>query len=165
MDSRPHCWVNQRGWAMTDITGIVSGVADRAKSKVEQVAVQAHGLAQQILAAHQSVVAAERTGHSRSLELGIKAGELLLLVKDVVVRGGLPWGKWRSENLPVSQTILSAYMRAAQNKDRLLHPTGQLATRLGKLAADGQLSMRKAIAALADKKTRGAPKAKRTERR
>lgn len=60
---------------MTDVASIVSGVVDRAKAKITDTATQAIGFAQQILSAHQSVVSAERSGHSQSLTHAVKAGE------------------------------------------------------------------------------------------
>ena len=115
----------------------------------------------QIIEAHKRVVDAERSGHQRSLDAAIAAGQLLIDAKDAI-KGQFKWTEWRSEYLrEIPQTTASLYMRLAKNQDRLRRPN--LATDDGKrisnavanLAASGELSVRKAAALLVEKKPRG----------
>src|SRR5262249_11223683 len=70
-----------------------------------------------------------------------------------------------SENLAgVPQTTASLYMRLAKNKDRLAKPSAEISNGVARLAAEGQLSVRRAAALLVEKKARGAkPKPKTDE--
>ena len=106
---------------MTDNTaGVVAGFVESARAKATAVEAKAAVYISQIDDAHKQVVAAERSGHRRSLELGIAAGELLLAAKGKVA--GIGWTQWCDEHLSVPQTTRSLYMRLAKNKDRLLKP-------------------------------------------
>jgi hypothetical protein len=76
----------------------IESIVDRAKAKV--AAVEAKGLSYvpQILDAHKQVIAAEKSGHQRSLDAAIAAGELLIAAKEAI-KGKFKWGEWRSEYL------------------------------------------------------------------
>jgi hypothetical protein len=137
------------------------GVVDRAKAKVTAVEAKGASYVPQIIEAHKRVVDAERSGHQRSLDAAIAAGQLLIDAKDAI-KGQFKWTEWRSEYLrEIPQTTASLYMRLAKNQDRLRRPN--LATDDGKrisnavanLAASGELSVRKAAALLVEKKPRG----------
>jgi hypothetical protein len=139
------------------LTDIGASVVDRAKRKVEAVEAKGLSYVPQIIEAHKQVVAAERSGHQRSLDAAIAAGELLNAAKEAI-KGQFRWSEWRSEYLKdVPQTTASLYMRLAKNQDRLRKPSGELTTGVAKLAATGELSVRKAASLLAEKKPRGKP--------
>jgi hypothetical protein len=137
------------------ITDIVGSVVTAAKAKIDATEAKAAAYVEQIRDAHNKVVSAERSGHRQSLDCAIAAGELLLAAKEAV-KGLGRWSDWRNEYLrDIPQTSASLYMRLAKGKDRLR--SAELATGVAKLAATGELSIRKAATLLADKKPRGSP--------
>jgi hypothetical protein len=157
------------GTAMTAITDIVSGVVSAAKASIDATEAKAAGYIPQILDAHNKVLTAERSGHQRSLDLAIAAGELLLRAKEAT-KGLGKWTEWRAEYLSdIPQTTASLYMRLAKNKDRLTKPDvstddgRRISKGLATLTATGGLSITKA-AALLTTRTRQSPtpRAKRT---
>src|SRR6516162_9719990 len=100
-------------------TEIITGVADRAKARVAAIEAKGASYIPQILDAHKKVVDAERSGHQRSLDAAIAAGELLNAAKEAI-RGSFKWSEWRSEYLrDLPQSTSSLYMRLAKNQDRL----------------------------------------------
>jgi hypothetical protein len=148
------------------ITDIVNGVVSAAKAKIDATERQAAGYVEQIRDAHNKVVAAERSGHQRSLDLAIAAGELLLRAKEAT-KGLGKWTEWRSEYLSdIPQTTASLYMRLAKNKDRLTKPDvstddgRRISKGLATLTATGGLSITKA-AALLTTRTRQSPTPKK----
>jgi hypothetical protein len=153
-------------------TDILSGVVDRARAKVAATEAKGASYVPQILDAHKRVVEAERSGHQRSLDAAIAAGELLNAARDAI-KGSFKWSEWREEFLKgLPQTTASLYMRLAKNQDRLRKPDltsedgKRISNAVANLAAKGELSVRKAAALLAEKKPRGAQKsasAKRTD--
>jgi hypothetical protein len=144
---------------LTEIPAL--GVVDRAKAKVDAVEAKGASYIPQILDAHKRVVEAERSGHQRSLECAIAAGELLLGAKEAI-KGHFKWTEWREEYLGIPQTTASLYIRVAKNKDRLLKPNvttedgKRISNGVANLAATGQCSLRKVAALLVEKKPRGA---------
>jgi hypothetical protein len=137
---------------MTDTSGIVGvGSVVAAHAKLDTLERTAAAFIPQIIEAHKQVVAAERSGHGRNLELAIAAGDLLLAAKEAV-KGQFKWTAWRSEHLPdVPQVTASLYMRLAANKERF-RPTTEDGRRINNavvnLAAEGNLSIRKAASLL-----------------
>jgi|SRR6516165_9407232 hypothetical protein len=149
---------------------INASVVDRAKAKVEATEAKGLSYVAQIIEAHKQVVAAERSGHQRSLDAAIAAGELLNAAKEAI-KGQFKWSEWRSEYLrDIPQTTASLYMRLAKNQDRLRKPDlssddgKRISNGLLKLGAAGELSIKKAAALLAEKKPRGPqPQRKKTD--
>jgi Protein of unknown function (DUF3102) len=95
-------------------------------------------LAEQINVAHREVVKAFAKG---SLDYAIKAGELLILAKENVKAEKGKWLTWLAENCPnIPQTTASLYMRLAANKEVFRNQQ-----RVANLAAQGDLSLRKAL--------------------
>jgi hypothetical protein len=89
------------------ISEIVGSVVSQAKAKIDATERQAAAFIPQILDAHNKVLSAERSGHQRSLELAIGAGELLLAAKEAV-KGLGKWSDWRNEYLrDIPQTSAS----------------------------------------------------------
>jgi hypothetical protein len=137
-------------------TDILAGVVDRARAKVAAVEAKGASYVPQILEAHKKVVEAERSGHQRSLDAAIAAGELLNAAKEAI-KGQFKWSEWRTEYLrDIPQTTASLYMRLAKNQDRLRKPDPEISNGLLKLGATGELSIKKAAALLVEKKPRGA---------
>jgi hypothetical protein len=141
------------GTAMTS-TEILSSVVDKARAKVAAVEAKGASYIPQILDAHKQVVAAERSGHQRSLDAAIAAGELLIAAQEAI-KGKFKWGEWRSEYLSeIPQTTASLYMRLAKNKDKLKQPDlttedgRRISNGVATLSAKGELSIRKAAALL-----------------
>lgn len=141
---------------------LVASLVETTRAKAAATEAKAAIYVEQIRDAHKRVVAAEKSGHQRSLELAIAAGEVLLKAKDEI-KGKFKWSEWRAEYLDdIPQTTASLYMRLATNKDRLLKP--DLATEDGKrisnavatFSAKGELSIRKAAGLLVTR-TRTAP--------
>src|SRR6516165_7820222 len=128
---------------------INASVVDRAKAKVEATEAKGLSYVAQIIEAHKQVVDAERSGHQRSLDAAIAAGELLNAAKEAI-RGSFKWSEWRSEYLrDLPQSTASLYMRLAKNQDRLRRPDlktadgVRISNGVANLAAAGELSVRK----------------------
>jgi hypothetical protein len=150
------------------ITDIVSSVVGQAKAKIDATEAKAAAYVEQIRDAHQKVVAAERSGHQRSLDCAIAAGELLLRAKEAVKSLG-KWTEWRSEYLvDIPQTTASLYMRLAKNKDRLTKPDvatddgRRISKALATLTATGGLSITKAAALLTTRTRQSSTPRKKT---
>jgi hypothetical protein len=138
---------------------LLASIVETTRAKAAATEAKAALYVPQILDAHKKVVAAEKDGHKRSLDLAIAAGQLLLNVKEEVIKGGFKWTEWREEYLSdVPQTTASLYMRLATNKDKQLKP--DLSTEEGRgisnavatLTAKGELSIRKAATLLTTRK-------------
>src|SRR6516225_7888294 len=112
---------------------INASVVDRAKAKVEATEAKGLSYVAQIIEAHKQVVAAERSGHQRSLDAAIAAGELLNAAKEAI-KGQFKWSEWRSEYLKdLPQTSASLYIRLAKNQDRLRKPTAEISNGVANL--------------------------------
>ncbi len=141
----------------------VACVADRARAKVDAVAVKGQTYVPQILDAHRKVLSAEKSGYTQALDAAIVAGKLLLDAKEAI-RGQFKWSEWRKEHLSqISQTTASRYMRLAKNEGQLKKPDlsteegRKISTAVANLAKDGELSIRKAAALLVKHEPRGRP--------
>jgi hypothetical protein len=100
----------------------IGSVVETAKANIAATEARAAVFVDQIRDAHKKVVVAEKSGHQRSLELAIAAGDILLAAKEAI-RGKFRWTEWRTEYLSdIPQTTASLYMRLAKNKDRLTKP-------------------------------------------
>src|SRR5262249_26866176 len=101
---------------------VSGGAVGEAKAKIDATQTKGLSYVPQIIEAHKQVLAAERSGHARSLDVAIAAGKLLNDAKDAI-KGKFKWKEWRSEYLKeVPQTTASLYMRLAKNEARLKRP-------------------------------------------
>jgi hypothetical protein len=149
---------------------LIGSIVETARTKAAAVEAKAAVYIPQILDAHNKVVAAEKDGRKRSLDLARAAGQLLLTAKEEVTKGGFKWTDWREEYLAdIPQTTASLYMRLATNKDKLLKPDAsdegrRIRNGVATLSAKGELSIRKAAALLTTRtRTRPTKPAKPTE--
>src|SRR5262249_3178010 len=148
-----------------------TSVVDRARARVSAVEAKGLSYVPQIIDAHKRVVDAERSGHQRSLDCAIAAGQLLIDAKEAI-KGQFKWSEWRSEYLAdIPQTTASLYMRLAKNQDKLRKPDlktadgVRISNGLLTLSGAGELSIKKAAALLVEKQPRGATKKTAEERK
>src|SRR6516162_10140336 len=130
---------------MTSTDTIITGVADRAKAKIDATHQATMLFVPRILDAYKKAQDADKQGFNQSLAANIALGKTLSEAKDAATKGKLKWTEWRAEHIPqITQTKASLCMRLYKGEDRLLKPTGDDGKRISDAVAtalaDGKMS-------------------------
>ena len=140
---------------MTSTDTIITGVADRAKAKIDATHQATMLFVPRILDAYKKAQDADKQGFNQSLAANIALGKTLSEAKDAATKGKLKWTEWRAEHIPqITQTKASLCMRLYKGEDRLLKPDRatddgkRISDGVASLLADNKMSVRKAAALL-----------------
>ena len=107
---------------------------------------KAQSLVPQIVEAHDALTEAETKGFKQSLALAIDLGVLLKLAKEAVYHGH--WQTWfEAQKFKFSYRSANRYMRFADHREKLEEAANS--PRVADLAAEGELSIRRAEVLLA----------------
>ena len=105
---------------MTSTDTIITGVADRAKAKIDATHQATMLFVPRILDAYKKAQDADKQGFNQSLAANIALGKILSEAKEAATKGKLNWSDWRAEHIPqITQTKASLCMRLYKGEDRL----------------------------------------------